>query len=350
MRLNVQLRPYWRINLPRPPIHAALAPLLDSCQLPEALDIDLMRNGLTDEHGNVISGYTADIILAYAPHLQHVEYDTAGGSDGNVVVLSVFSPRVPTSKTLPALYHVHGGDMISGDRFTGLMELVNLLHGIESIIISIEYRLAPEAHAPGPAQNCYARLVWIAANAATLGIKPSEIIILGTSRGAALAAATCLMAHDRNFLKPPIKGQMLLSPMLDDRCDTVSDRQFELGSPWSGQMNRSAWRYILGHAVASDGQNVHPHQAPGRAQDLSGLPSTYINMGECNILRDPAISYASRMWQAGSTCELHVWPGYFHLFDGMDNPEIPIVSAAVETKRIWLRSMMIHRPSKLEGK
>lgn len=327
-----------RIKLPRPVIDPALAPIIDSFPLPEEVDIEYMR-GLATGIDEAAFVYNANTILQSAPHLQHEEH-TVPGPDGNSVILSVFAPKEPISPALPALYHVHGGGMVSGDRFTAVTELLALLHDIECVVVSVEYRLAPETRAPGPAKDCYAGLVWISENAARLGIDPARIVVWGVSGGAALAAATCLMARDTKVPPIPVKGQILVSPMLDDRCESISDQQFEYGSPWCGVANRMAWTHILGEDRGTS--NVSLYQSPSRAEDLSDLPPTYIDAAECEVFRDAAVSYATKMWCSGSTCELHIWPGAFHLFDAIDNPELPIVHAAVRAKQIWLKRVMQH--------
>ncbi|KAK2841628.1 hypothetical protein FQN49_006071 [Arthroderma sp. PD_2] len=321
-----------RIKIPRPVIDPELAPIIDSCILPEEIDLDFMRGTSTGAEGAFV--YNADTVTSSAPQLKHTEHSVPG-PDGSVI-LSVFAPKEPTSAALPALYHMHGGGMVSGDRFTAVPELLHLLKDVECVVVSVEYRLAPEARAPGPAEDCYAGLVWTSANAASLGVDPAKIVVWGVSGGAALAAATCLMARDRKT--PAIKAQMLLTPMLDDRCDSVSDRQFEYGSPWCGVTNRRAWEHVLGDERGTD--TVTAYQAPSRAEDLSNLPPTYIDAAECEVFRDPAVQFAMKMWRCGSTCELHVWPGACHLFDGMDNPDMPLVHAAVVAKQTWLKRIM----------
>ncbi|KAF7165600.1 hypothetical protein CNMCM6106_001681 [Aspergillus hiratsukae] len=221
-----------RIKIPRPAINPTLVPMLDSCLLPEEIDLNFMRGVSSGDNTDTNTAfiYNAATNLKSAPHLKHTEHSIPGPDANSInIILSVFSPKEPTSPALPALYHIHGGAMIAGTRFTGLPELLHLLDGIECVIVSIEYRLAPETRAPGAAEDCYAGLVWISTNAASLGIDPAGIIICGVSGGAALAASICLMARDRKLPALRIKAQMLLSPMLDDRCESVSDRQFEYG-------------------------------------------------------------------------------------------------------------------------
>ena len=131
--------------------------------------------------------------------------------------------------------------MVSGGRFTALTPVIDLLEGIDCVVVSVEHRLAPETPAPGPAEDCYVGLVWVSENAASLGIDPSAIVVFGVSGGGALAAAVCLMARDKEVPKVPIRAQMLYSPLLDDRLGTVSDQQFEYGNPAPTPWIRSIW-------------------------------------------------------------------------------------------------------------
>ncbi|RNJ57258.1 hypothetical protein D7B24_006296 [Verticillium nonalfalfae] len=328
-----------RIKGPRPIIDPTLASLVDLFLLPEELDLDLMRGTTVSSEENEATAfvYNADTVVQSAPHLEHIEHHVLG-PDGNDVILSIFRPKQPTSSNLPVVYHIHGGGMVAGDRFSAVTELLGLLKDVECAFASVEYRLAPETRAPGPAEDCHAGLVWLSQHATSLGLDAAGIVVLGVSGGAALAAAICLMARDRKSLATPVKAQMLLSPMLDDRCASVSDQQFEYGSPWSGVSNRMAWTHALGDDRATD--RVTPYQAPSRAVDLANLPPTYIDAAECEVFRDPAVLYAMNMWRCGSTCELHIWPGAFHLFDGMDNPQVPLIHAAIVAKQTWLGRIM----------
>jgi acetyl esterase/lipase len=318
-----------RIAVPRPSIDPGLAPLIDSVPLPEELDVSFLRS--FDVGGSL------EPILTANPHLTHTEH-AVPGSCGHNIVLSIFAPKA-SANALPVLYYIHGGGMISGDRFSAVAQLVDLVQEIPCIIASVEYRLAPETPAPGGAEDCYEGLLWLSTNVARLGIDPTGFVVCGSSGGAPLAAATCLMARDKKAPTVPIKAQMLLSPMLDDRCDSVSDRQFEYGVPWNGATNRAAWNHAL--AGQRDTDTVTAYQAPSRATDLSNLPQAYIDAAECEVFRDPAVMYAMNIWRCGSSCELHVWPGGTHLFDAVENPKVPVVGAAIAAKRAWLRRVML---------
>lgn len=328
-----------RIKIPRPIYNPDLVGMLDSASMPEDFNLDLMRGVASGDqecsHGSFI--FNAETVLSDAPHLSHQEY-TVAGPDKNDVVLSVFTPKASTSKPRPALYHIHGGGMVSGDRFTALTPVIDLLKGIDCVVISVEHRLAPETRAPGPAEDCYAGLVWVFENAVSLGIDPACIVVFGVSGGGALAAATCLMARDRKSPAVPIKAQMLYSPLLDDRLQTLSDEQFEYGNPASTAWIRSIWQHVLGDAYGTE--NVTTYQAPERETDLSNLPPTYIDVGECEVFRDSSVAFAANMWRCGTTCELHIWPGAFHGFDMLDDPSNDLVHIANQTKASWFRRVL----------
>lgn len=328
-----------RIKIPRPCYDPVLAPMLDYASLPEEFSLDLMRGVASGDqecpHGS--HTFNAETILRDQPHLTHVEHSVKG-PDKNEIILSVFTPKAPATSPRPVLYHIHGGGMVSGDRFTALTQIIDLLAGIDCVVVSVEHRLAPETRAPGPAEDCYAGLVWVSEHAEILGIDPAAIVIFGVSGGGALAAATCLMARDRKCPVIPIKAQMLYSPLLDDRCESLADKQFEFGNPAPTTWLRAIWDHILGDDRGSN--KVTPYQAPARETDLSNLPQAYIDAGECEVFRDVAVAYATSMWKAGSTAELHIWPGAFHGFDMMDDPEIPLISIANRTKANWFKRVL----------
>ena len=130
---------------------------------------------------------------------------------------------------------------------------------------------------------------------------------------------------------------MLQCPMLDDRNDTPSARQMTGAGIWDSTANRTGWTALLGDARG--GPDVSPYAAPARATDLSGLPPTFIDVGSAETFRDEAVAYASRIWQAGGTAELHVWPGGCHGFAALV-PRAAISRAAVAAQLDWLRRVL----------
>ncbi|KAF2648715.1 alpha/beta-hydrolase [Lophiostoma macrostomum CBS 122681] len=328
--------------VPRPAYDTELAKLLDATTIPEEFDLDLMRGVPKDEH-QCPHGETgepelgAETVLKDRPILIHEEH-TIPGPDNTTIILSVFRPRQSSRRQRPVLYYMHGGGLVSGDRFTGLPLIMGFLEGIDCVVVSIEYRLSPETPQPGPSEDCFAGLVWLSDNANELGIDPAQIVLFGISGGGIVATAVCLMARDRKNPSIPIKGLMLHAPQLDDRCETLSDQQYEYGNPTSTPWVRACWDLVLPNIRGTD--EVTPYHAPARAKDYSNLPPTYVDAGECEALRDQVVQFASDMWRCGSTCELHVWPGAYHVFEVVNKPDHLLIQSAKAAKANWLKRMM----------
>jgi acetyl esterase/lipase len=233
------------------------------------------------------------------------------------------------------IYYIHGGGMIMGDNRAGLPSALDHAAELNLAVVSVDYRLAPETPHPGPVEDCYAGLCWTAAHAAELGIDKERLIVGGGSAGGGLAAAVALLARDRGG--PALAGQLLICPMLDDRNDTPSSRQMAGLGVWDRAANEVGWTALLGDARG--GPDVSPYAAPARATDLSGLPPAFIDVGSAETFRDEDVAYATRIWQAGGTAELHVWPGGFHGFSGL-MPGASLSRAAVAAQRSWLRRLL----------
>lgn len=234
-----------------------------------------------------------------------------------------------------AVYYMHGGGMFFGNRRTGLPDILECAVECGLAVVSVEYRLAPETPHPGPVEDCYAGLLWTAAHAEELGLDPDRIVLAGRSAGGGLAAAVALLARDRE--DPGPAGQMLMSPMLDDRNDSVSGRQMAGRGVWDRTSNETGWTALLG--PARGGPDVTPYASPARAADLAGLPPAYIDAGSAETFRDEAVAYADRIWRSGGQAELHVWPGAFHNFDGLA-PLARVSRDARKARLPWLRRVL----------
>ncbi|GAA4970938.1 alpha/beta hydrolase [Kineococcus glutinatus] len=255
----------------------------------------------------------------------------AGEPDVTVLVCSPAVLRAPA----PAVYYVHDGGMIAGDRRSGMTGVLDLAEPHGMVVVSVEHRLAPEHPDPAPVEDCYAGLVWTADHADELGIDPDRILLMGVSAGGGLAAGVALLARDRGGPQP--WAQLLGCPMLDDRNDTVSSLQMRGVGVWDHGSNHTGWQALLGERRG--GPDVSPYAAPARATDLSGLPPAFIDVGSVETFRDEAVQYASRLWQAGGQAELHVWPGGFHAFDST-MPQAALSQAMTRARADWVRRLV----------
>lgn len=237
---------------------------------------------------------------------------TIPGYQGDDIVVTVFTKRGRTG-TGPGFYHTHGGGMIIGDRFGGINEFLEWIVRYNGVLVSVEYRLAPEFPDPYPVEDCYAGLVWTAEHAIELGIDLDRLVIGGASAGGGLAAGTTLLARDRRG--PKLAAQLLIYPMIDDRNETVSSYQIQGEGVWDRTSNDTGWDALLGDR--RHGDDVSIYAAPSRATDLTNLPPAFIDVGTAEVFRDEDVAYASAIWAAGGQAELHVWPGAFHGCDMM---------------------------------
>ncbi|MDQ6526905.1 alpha/beta hydrolase [Nocardioides sp. LHD-245] len=251
------------------------------------------------------------------------------------VELTVVRPR-DAAGPLPCVYHCHGGGMISGDSLTGLSAVLEWGRGVGPlVVVSVDYRLAPEHPHPAPVDDAYAGLRWTAEHASELGIDPELLVVAGMSAGGGIAAALALRARDE--LGPAVAGQLLMCPMLDDRGITPSSQELRGEGVWDAISNRTGWDALLAGAAGSAG--VSAYAAPARAQDLSGLPPTFLDVGSAETFRDEVVDYAVRIWQAGGRCELHVWPGGWHGFD-VFAPQARLAARARSARTEWLGNLL----------
>ncbi|MBD0419010.1 alpha/beta hydrolase [Streptomyces sp. TRM S81-3] len=259
---------------------------------------------------------------------------TIPGHQGDDILVSVIA-RKDHRGLGPGIYHTHGGGMVTGDRFAGIQHVIPWVVDNDAVLVTVEYRLAPEFPDPYPVEDCYAGLVWAAEHATGLGFDPRRLMIAGSSAGGGLAAGTALLARDRKG--PQLIGQMLIYPMLDDRDRTVSSVQFDGVGLWDRQSNRMGWTALLGDRRGTD--DVSVYAAPARATDLSGLPPAFIDCGSAEVFRDEDVAYATALWAAGVQAELHVWPGGFHGFD-LAAPDSTLGRAMLAARSTWVNRLL----------
>jgi acetyl esterase/lipase len=203
-----------------------------------------------------------------------------------------------------------------------------MVHGASSLaaslgvpVASVEYRLAPETAFPGPQEDCYAALLWLAANGTQLGIDPQRIGVTGESAGGGLAAAVAQMARDRGG--PKLAAQILVYPMLDHRVGGKADpwRNRHTGEfVWTRGSNQFGWESLRGGYRADDARKGW--FSPSLADDLAGLAPAWIGVGNLDLFFDEDLDYARRLVDAGVPVELHAYPGAFHGFNMMGESRV----------------------------
>ena len=309
-----------------PELSAALA------ELPADLQKSMLAEGIPawrEELAQLLPG--SDEILSRGGAVELEERQIPGPEGAPDISVLILRPTRGTGPW-PGVYHTHGGGMVLGTNRTGAEEMAIWAEEVGVVAVSVEYRLAPEHPHPAPVEDCYAGLVWTAKHAGELGIDPSRLAIAGASAGGGLAAGTALMARDRGG--PPLSHQILMCPMLDDRGITPSSQELDGEGIWDRTSNLTGWTALLGDARG--GPDVSPYAAPARAEDLTGLPATFIDVGSVETFRDEDIDYAARLSRAGVSVEFHLWPGGFHGFDGMA-PQTALAQAARATRLGYVR-------------
>ena len=236
-----------------------------------------------------------------------IEKRTVAGPAGEPdIEVTIFRP-VEQAAAAPALYWIHGGGFVLGDVDGDMVTPSQVADVLGAVVVSVEYRLAPEHPFPAPVEDCYAGLAWMAAHAEELGFDPRKLAVGGLSAGGGLAAAVALIARDRGG--PALCFQLLDIPEVDDRLATPSMKQFTDTPLWNHPNAILSWEAYLG---PDHNGETSPYAAPARAGDLSGLPPAYVVTCEFDPLRDEGIEYAQRLIQAGVATELHHYPGTFH--------------------------------------
>ncbi|GEM_PF-215687 len=209
----------------------------------------------------------------------------------------------------PALLYMHGGGYILGSAAHSVGGMQKVAEQHDATVVVVEYRLAPETPFPGSLEDNYAALKWMYQNADEIGINKDNIVIMGSSAGGGHAAMLAIAARDRGEM--PVKHQILIYPMLDDRTGSSRKVPAHIGQLlWTRTSNQFGWSSLLGQPAGMD--TVPYGSVPARVKDLSGLPPTDIIVGAIDLFVEENIDYAKRLIQAGVATELHVLPGMFH--------------------------------------
>ncbi|WP_337099905.1 alpha/beta hydrolase [Paenibacillus sp. YIM B09110] len=244
----------------------------------------------------------SDAVLTIERHIA-----SAGESE---MLVKIYQPAQRGTDELPALLWIHGGGYVLGHPSGDDALCQQFVEAAGCVVISPDYRLAPDHPYPAAIEDCYAALVWTASSSEELNIDRSRIAVGGASAGGGLAAALALLARDRGG--PAICFQMPLYPMIDDRNVTPSSHEITYPPVWNRANNEAAWKLYLGELAHED---ITPYAAASRATDLAGLPPIYTCVGQLDPFRDETISYIARLAQAGVDVEFHLYPGGYHAFE-----------------------------------
>lgn len=217
--------------------------------------------------------------------------------------------RPPGARPFSTIVFFHGGGWVVGDIEQSDVDCRGLCVDTGALVISVGYRLAPEAPFPDALDDCYAAVEWAAREASRVGGDPERLSVCGESAGGNLAAAVALVARERGG--PAIAHQVLIYPVTDCTFDTPSYAAFADGYWLSGEDMRSMWEWYLGEGLAGA---ADPRASVLRAPDVSGLPPAVIVTAGCDVLRDEGNAYAQRLSDAGVPVTLLEYPGQIHGF------------------------------------
>lgn len=206
---------------------------------------------------------------------------------------------------VPGIIYLHGGGFVTGSLNSEHAIAVDVAKRVGAVVVSVDYRLAPEHKYPAGLYDSYGVLNWMSENAEDLSIDKEKIIVMGHSAGGGMSASVALMSRDLNG--PKIALQFLGIPELDDRLNTVSMKTFDDTPLWTNKGAKISWSYYLGEGV-----KAYDWASPERVEDLSGLPKTVITVAEYDPLRDEALNYAKRLLEQGVSVDLKHYRGTFH--------------------------------------
>ncbi|NNN03123.1 MAG: alpha/beta hydrolase [Acidimicrobiaceae bacterium] len=231
-----------------------------------------------------------------------LSFDVAGRS----IPIRLYEP-VEHPSPRGAVAYFHGGGFVFGNLDNEHDRLVTWCRDSGALVMSVDYRRAPENPYPAGVEDCRESVRWMLEHADELGIDPNRWCVGGASAGGALAAAVAQWARDH--VSPPPVAQILLYPVLDDRATEGSTRTYFEGLGWDGRRVEKMWELYL------QGTPADPGAAPAREEYLAGLAPAYVLVCEHDPLRDEALDYARRLSDSGVEVELHVLPRAYHAVD-----------------------------------
>jgi len=231
---------------------------------------------------------------------------------------------------LPAVAYFHGGGHVFGnlDSHDGVAR--GLCARARCVIVSVDYRLAPEAPFPAAVDDAFAATVWLAANAAELGVDPQRLAVAGDSAGANLAAVVALMARDAGG--PALKFQLLVYPIVDYAARSAS---YDLFATGYGVLEARTMDWFRDHYLGAGDAHEDWRASPMRAPSLAGLPPALVITAGHDVLHDEGVAYAERLRSEGCEARHLDYPGAIHGFFSM----APLLDDAVAAQEEAARAL-----------
>jgi acetyl esterase len=255
-----------------------------------------------------------------------------GGDAGVEIPVRIYTPG--GDGPFPIVVYFHGGGWVIGDLETHDHWCRSLASGVPAVVVSVDYRLAPETRFPAAAEDCFAATRWAAANAKSLHGDPARLAVAGDSAGGNLSAAVAQMARDRGG--PAIAFQLLLCPVTEYGFDTASYRDNADGYLLTKSGMAWFWHLYLGDP-AKEGRD--PRASPMRAQSLTGLPPAHVVTAEYDVLRDEGEAYAAKLRQAGVPVTSKRYDGQIHNFFTMAHVLTQGAAAGEEISGVLRRAL-----------
>ncbi|MEH7309021.1 alpha/beta hydrolase [Neobacillus drentensis] len=237
-------------------------------------------------------------------HLAKVEDRMIPVADDAEIKVRIYTPE--GQGPFPLFVYYHGGGWVIGDLETADPSCRMIANRTGRVVVSVDYRLAPEYRFPIPVEDSYAALKWVSENAAALNGNASNLVVGGDSAGGNLSAVVSLIAKEQNG--PDIAAQVLIYPVTALGYDTKSYEEFQQGYG----LDRDLMKWFGNYYINSEEETKNKYIAPLLAEDLSNLPPAYVLTAENDVLRDEGLAYAERLKQAGVMAESIIEQGLVH--------------------------------------
>jgi acetyl esterase len=248
---------------------------------------------------------------------------------GGPLALRIYTPAGSGPFPLMVFFHGSGFVVCSLDTHDAMCR--NLAAGSGCVVVSVDYRLAPEHKFPAGPNDCLEATRWAAAHAADLGADADRVLVAGDSAGGNLAAVTALRIRDEGG--PPLAGQLLIYPVTDHHA--ANWPSYTENAEGYG-LTREGMQWFWGHYLADPADGAHPHASPFRAASLAGLPPALVVTAQYDPLRDEGEAYGERLRQAGVPVEIRRWNGTNHGFFFVPGL-VDRASAAIDEACAWVR-------------